>query len=121
MLACSDGYSVHGRGYGHWFGEFGSPKRAVTDQNGAVTDTYDYDAFGVLTHSTGSSPNTTLFAGEQYDRDLGLYFNLARYLNTSTGRFDAAADWLFETCRVLLDALPGMLKALNHREAVRRK
>jgi len=34
---------------------------------------------------------------------------------------DAAADWLFETCRVLLDALPGMLKALNHREAVRRK
>jgi RHS repeat-associated protein len=61
--------------------------RAVTDQNGAVTDTYDYDAFGVLIHQTGSTPNTTLYSGEQFDPDLGLYFNRARYLNTSTGRF----------------------------------
>jgi RHS repeat-associated protein len=28
-----------------------------------------------------------LFAGEQYDAALGLYYNRARYLNTSTGRF----------------------------------
>lgn len=28
-----------------------------------------------------------LFAGEQFDPDLGLYINRARYLNTSTGRF----------------------------------
>jgi RHS repeat-associated protein len=61
--------------------------RAVTDQNGAVTDTYDYDAFGVLIHQTGSTPYTTLYSGEQFDPDLGLYFNRARYLNTSTGRF----------------------------------
>jgi len=51
------------------------------------TDTYDYDAFGNLTHSTGSTPNNYLFTGEQYDPDLGLYYNRARYLNTSTGRF----------------------------------
>src|SRR5246500_551450 len=43
--------------------------RAITDQNGAVTDTYDYDAFGVLIHQTGTTPNTTLFAGEQFDPD----------------------------------------------------
>jgi RHS repeat-associated protein len=61
--------------------------RAVTDQNGAVTDTYDYDAFGVLIHQTGTTPNTTLYSGEQFDPDLGLYYNRARYLNTSTGRF----------------------------------
>jgi RHS repeat-associated protein len=61
--------------------------RAITDQTGAVTDTYDYDAFGVLIHQTGTSPNTTLYSGEQFDPDLGLYFNRARYLNTSTGRF----------------------------------
>jgi len=61
--------------------------RAVTGQNGAVTDTYDYDAFGVLIHQTGSTPNTTLYSGEQFDPDLGLYFNRARYLNVSTGRF----------------------------------
>jgi RHS repeat-associated protein len=49
--------------------------------------TYDYDAFGNLIHQTGTTPNNYLFAGEQFDPDLGLYYNRARYLNTSTGRF----------------------------------
>lgn len=49
--------------------------------------TYDYDAFGILIHSTGTTPNNYLFAGEQYDPDLHLYYNRARYLNVSTGRF----------------------------------
>jgi RHS repeat-associated protein len=61
--------------------------RALTDQTGAVTDTYDYDAFGNLLHSTGTTLNNYRFAGEQFDPDLNLYFNRARYLNTSTGRF----------------------------------
>jgi RHS repeat-associated protein len=61
--------------------------RALTDPTGAVTDTYDYDAFGVLIHSTGTTPNTTLYSGEQFDPDLNLYYNRARYLNVSTGRF----------------------------------
>jgi len=51
------------------------------------TVTYDYDAFGNLIHSAGSTPNNYLFAGEQFDPDLGLYYSRARYLNTSTGRF----------------------------------
>jgi len=61
--------------------------RALTSTTGAVTDTYDYDAFGNLIHSTGTTPNNYLFAGEQFDPDLGLYFNRSRYLNVSTGRF----------------------------------
>jgi RHS repeat-associated protein len=61
--------------------------RALTDTTGAVTDTYDYDAFGNLTHSTGTTYNNYLFAAEQFDPDLHLYYNRARYLNTSTGRF----------------------------------
>jgi RHS repeat-associated protein len=61
--------------------------RALTNQTGAVTDTYDYDAFGNLIHSTGTTPNNYLFAGEQFDPDLGLYYNRARYLSVSTGRF----------------------------------
>jgi RHS repeat-associated protein len=61
--------------------------RALTDQTGAVTDTYDYDAFGTLLHSTGTTYNNFLFAGEQFDPDLGLYYNRARYMNASTGRF----------------------------------
>jgi len=61
--------------------------RALTNTSGAVTDTYDYDAFGNVLHSTGTSTNNYLFAGEQYDPDLHLYYNRARYLNTNTGRF----------------------------------
>ncbi len=53
--------------------------------------TYDYDAFGNLVHSSTTlstpTPNNYLFAGEQYDPDLSLYYNRARYLNASTGRF----------------------------------
>jgi RHS repeat-associated protein len=61
--------------------------RQLTSSTGVVTDTSDYDAFGNLINSTGSTPNNRLFAGEQYDPALGLYYNRARYLNTSTGRF----------------------------------
>jgi RHS repeat-associated protein len=49
--------------------------------------TYDYDAFGNLIHSTGTTPNNYLYSGEQFDPDLNLYYNRARYLNTSAGRF----------------------------------
>ena len=61
--------------------------RQLTNAAGAVTDSYDYDAFGNLINSTGSTPNNYLFAGEQYDPALNLYYNRARYLNTTTGRF----------------------------------
>ncbi|HKV81571.1 MAG TPA: RHS repeat-associated core domain-containing protein [Candidatus Sulfotelmatobacter sp.] len=61
--------------------------RQLTNSTGAVTDTYDYDAFGNLINQTGSTPNNYLFAGEQYDPALALYYNRARYLDTTTGRF----------------------------------
>src|SRR5688500_12487131 len=64
-----------------------SSVRQLTDAAGSITDTYDYDAFGNLTHRTGSTSNDYLYAGEQLDPHLGLYYQRARYLNTSTGRF----------------------------------
>jgi RHS repeat-associated protein len=73
--------------------------RALTNLSGAVTDTYDYDAFGNIVHSTGSTPNVYLYSGEQFDPDLHLYYNRARYLNVTTGRFwtmDAAEPNFFE-------------------------
>jgi len=73
--------------------------RALTDSSGNVTDTYDGvypdpvgDAFGNEIHSTGTTPNNYLFAGEQYDPDLNLYYNRSRYLSTNTARF-----WTMDT------------------------
>ena len=66
--------------------------RQLTNSSGDVTDSYDYDAFGNLINSTGSTPNNYLFAGEQYDSALGLYYNRARYYNNTTGRFWSIDD-----------------------------
>lgn len=61
--------------------------RYLTDPNGNVTDSYDYDAFGNLLAFTGSTPNVHLYSGEEFDLDLGLYYLRARYHNPNTGRF----------------------------------
>ncbi|MBI3429962.1 MAG: RHS repeat-associated core domain-containing protein, partial [Actinobacteria bacterium] len=61
--------------------------RQLTDSTGTITDTYDFDAFGNLITHTGTTPNNYLFAGEQFDPDLNLYYNRARYLDVRTGRF----------------------------------
>src|SRR6185437_5151519 len=61
--------------------------RFLTDSTGAITDTYDYDAFGNVIFQTGSTPNNYLFAGEQFDPALGIYYNRARYYDQRQGRF----------------------------------
>jgi RHS repeat-associated protein len=65
----------------------GGSVRQLTSLAGTVTDTYNYDAFGNLLNSTGSTPNSYLYRGEQYDSDLALYYLRARYYNPQTGRF----------------------------------
>ncbi len=72
---CFYGYDGHGS------------VRYLTDIAGNVTDTYDYDAFGTLLAQSGLTPNSYRYCGEQFDADLGLYYNRARYLNTDAGRF----------------------------------
>ncbi|HEX7155000.1 MAG TPA: PKD domain-containing protein [Thermoanaerobaculia bacterium] len=61
--------------------------RFLTDASGAITDTYDYDAFGTLIRRTGTTQNDYLWLGEQYDADLGVYYFRARWYDQATGRF----------------------------------
>jgi RHS repeat-associated protein len=55
--------------------------------SGNVTDTYTFDAFGVLLASAGSTPNSYLYSGEQVDANVGFYYLRARYYNQAVGRF----------------------------------
>lgn len=70
--------------------------RQLSDVSGQVTDTYTYDAFGLLLNGSGSTENNYLYTGEQYDPNCGFYYLRARYYNASVGRF------------LTMDTFPGM-------------
>jgi RHS repeat-associated protein len=63
---------------------------ALTDEDGDVVNTYDYDVFGGVRGMTGSQPNDYTFAGEQVDGSTGLQYLRARYYDMETGRFISA-------------------------------
>jgi RHS repeat-associated protein len=67
--------------------------RVLTDSSGAVTDTYDYDAFGNLIARTGTTENEFLFTGQQYDANIGFYHLRARYYQPGAGRFTSVDPW----------------------------
>src|SRR5262249_45178303 len=52
--------------------------RQLATAAGAVSDTYTYDAFGVLLASAGSTPNNYRYTGEQFDPNVGFYYLRAR-------------------------------------------
>lgn len=62
--------------------------RLLIASDGSELKHYDYDAFGVII-SQGASPveNNYLYAGEQWDSDLEMYFLRARYYDAKEGRF----------------------------------
>jgi RHS repeat-associated protein len=67
--------------------------RYLTAINGGITDTYDYDASGILINSSGTTPNNYRYTGEQWDPDLGFYYLRARYLDPETARFWTLDDF----------------------------
>jgi RHS repeat-associated protein len=71
--------------------------RFLTDTTGAITDRYDYDAFGNVISQAGTTPNVYLFSGEQNDVNLGLYYLRRRFMSPNTGRFWTADPSLGKT------------------------
>ena len=83
--------------------------RGLTNESGDVIEEYDFDSYGILIgfrKDTGSglveedpnslgviSRNEFLFAGEQWDGDMGMYYNRARYYDVENGRFNSFDTW----------------------------
>ncbi len=61
--------------------------RHLSDASGALTDSYTYNAYGLLTTSSGATVNPYLYRGEQYDDALNAYYLRSRYYQPRTGRF----------------------------------
>lgn len=63
--------------------------RAMTNGTGAITDSYEYDAFGNLLGDPDLETLGTdyLYAGQQFDPLTELYSMRARYYDASVGRF----------------------------------
>jgi RHS repeat-associated protein len=61
----------------------------LTSSTGIVTDTYQYDAWGILVTSTGSTRNSRLFAGEEFDDDIGAINMRRRQYFQNLGRFSS--------------------------------
>jgi RHS repeat-associated protein len=59
----------------------------LTDSNGTLVSTYQYDPYGNLTSSTGSVANPWRFAGGYFDSSTGLYKFGTRYYNPGFGRW----------------------------------
>ena len=68
--------------------------RALSDGVGAITDTYDYEAFGEVLNLMGETENSYLFTGEQFDASLNQYYLRARYYDQGIGRFTQMDTWM---------------------------
>lgn len=70
--------------------------RNLTNQLGAITDSYRYAAFGELVGITGTTPNKYLYTGQQFDAATGQYSLRARYYQPGLGRFTARDQWAYD-------------------------
>ncbi len=68
--------------------------RALSDAAGVITDSYDYEAFGETLNATSTTINNYLYAGEQFDQNLGQYYLRARYYDQGVGRFTQQDTWM---------------------------
>ncbi|MFZ2872494.1 RHS repeat-associated core domain-containing protein, partial [Zavarzinia sp.] len=80
-----------GAGVRHFLYDGHGSTRLLTDNSGAVTSSYNFDAYGIM---VGGNPNLAnpaetdmLYSGEQFDVELQMQYLRARYYDQNTGRF----------------------------------
>jgi RHS repeat-associated protein len=60
---------------------------SLSNQGGALANTYVYNSFGKLTASTGTLVNPVQFTGREFDPETGLRYYRFRYFDPTIGRF----------------------------------
>jgi RHS repeat-associated protein len=73
----------------YWYrnDQLGTPQK-ITTTTGAVVWTAIYDSFGNLQETTTTGfTNNLRMAGQYFDEETGLYYNLNRYYDPTTGRY----------------------------------
>lgn len=106
VLAESDGTSylfghdllaLERAGEAHWFvpDALGTTRR-ITDGAGAIEVSYQYEAFGKTTATSGTLGNDVRFTGERSDDEAGLIFLRARHYDPSVGRFLQRDRWPYD-------------------------
>ena len=61
--------------------------RGLSDTSENTTDSYRYDAYGVLLSRSGTTKNCYGYQSEEYDETTGLIYLRARYYSPVSGRF----------------------------------
>jgi len=61
--------------------------RGLVDNTAALTDSYAYTPYGTLSEHNGTSENSFLFTGEQFDTKTEDYYLRARYYSPNSGQF----------------------------------
>jgi RHS repeat-associated protein len=64
--------------------------RQLIDSSGNVTDSYTYDAYGIVLSADGDTPNDFGYTGQQFDPNIGFYYLRARYYAQAQGRLTSA-------------------------------
>jgi len=59
----------------------------LTDNLGAIVQSYVYDSFGNIVLQNGSLVNPYTYTGRKFDSESGLYFYRSRYYDPRIGRF----------------------------------
>jgi len=72
----------------YWYqnDHLGTPQK-ITTTSGAIAWAGMYDSFGNVQIGTENITNNLRFAGQYYDAETGLYYNLNRYYDPTTGRY----------------------------------
>jgi RHS repeat-associated protein len=61
--------------------------RALTDEAGAVAQTYEYSVFGEITSQTGTVENPFTYTAREWEPEVGVYYYRARWYDARVGRF----------------------------------